>query len=371
MPTRRSQSSSLALIAALVLGLIVAGPVAGTAPGSTDIASVESTQASPDIQTQSTPDTDTTTTRIAVRENGSAEWELTIRMALETDTDVEEFAAFQEEFEQNRTQYVGQFREQMTGVVENAAAATNREMTATAFEGETGVQEAPRRWGYVTYRFEWDGFAQTSEGTVTVGDVFRGGYFLSEDDILIIEGPGEYETESTDPNPDRQRSGELQYNGPASFENERPEAVFTDGSGTTDDGSNTPARGTSPLLFAVTGLVLVLVVAGLAYGRHWLPGSDEKPPGEQASEATTAPIDEAATSEPAVTDLDELATDEDQVVSLLESESGRIRQAEIADRLDWSPSKTSRVLSDLAEEGTIEKLRIGRENVIDLSDEQT
>lgn len=371
MPTCRRQLRSLALIAALVLGLLIAGPVAGTTPSSTDIASAESTQTSPDIQTQSTPDTDTTTTRIAVRENGSAEWELTIRMALETDADAEEFAAFQEEFEQNRSQYVGQFREQMTGVVENAATATNREMTATAFEGETGVQEAPRRWGYVTYRFEWDGFARTAAGTVTVGDVFRGGYFLEEDDILIIEGPGEYDAKSTDPNPDRQRSGELQYNGPASFENERPEVVFTDGSGTTDDGADTPANGTSPTLFAVVGVVLVLVVAGIAYGRHWQSGSDEDHRGEQASGATTASIDESTTSEAATADLDELATDEDQVVSLLESEGGRIRQAEIAERLDWSPSKTSRVLSDLAEEGTVEKLRIGRENVIDLADEET
>jgi len=45
-----------------------------------------------------------------------------------------------------------------------------------------------------------------------------------------------------------------------------------------------------------------------------------------------------------------------------------MRQTAIADWLDWSDSKASRVLSDMAEQGTVEKLRIGRGNVIDLRD---
>ncbi|WP_394357381.1 helix-turn-helix transcriptional regulator [Halorubrum alkaliphilum] len=46
----------------------------------------------------------------------------------------------------------------------------------------------------------------------------------------------------------------------------------------------------------------------------------------------------------------------------------RMRQSAIVEELDWSKSKTSRVLSRMADEGDVEKLRIGRENVIDLAE---
>ncbi|MBP1922838.1 putative membrane protein [Halorubrum alkaliphilum] len=45
-----------------------------------------------------------------------------------------------------------------------------------------------------------------------------------------------------------------------------------------------------------------------------------------------------------------------------------MRQSAIVEELDWSKSKTSRVLSRMADEGDVEKLRIGRENVIDLAE---
>ena len=44
-----------------------------------------------------------------------------------------------------------------------------------------------------------------------------------------------------------------------------------------------------------------------------------------------------------------------------------MRQADIAEAVDWSKSKTSPVVSWMAEEGTVEKIRIGRENVVRLA----
>jgi uncharacterized membrane protein len=349
----------------LVLCVLALSLVAGSA---TPVASTDTTQRdlAPSIQT--VPDTDTTTTRITPSENGSAEWELTIRMALETETDVEEFTAFQAAFEQNRSQYVGEFRDRMTRVVANAANATGREMTARNFTGETGMQQTPRRWGYVTYRFEWDGFARAEDGRIAVGDVFRGGYFLGEDDILVVTVPDGYEPIEIAPDPDRNRGGELQYNGPAAFENERPSLVFTTGEASNPDGGGDLPTGQSDessLLLAVGGLLVVLVVAGLAYGR--LRETDEERSGSDSLSGA------ASSTQPSPDDgqAGELATDEDRVRSLLESEGGRIRQADIADRLGWSDSKTSRVLSDMADDGDIEKLRIGRENVIDLVDDES
>ncbi len=355
------------MLAAVVLVTPAAAGTQALGPDQTTTATTQE-EIAPNIQT--VPETDTTTTRISAYENGSAEWELTVRMELETDADVAEFEAFQDTFEQNRSQYVGDYRDRMTSVVNNAEAATGRQMNASNFTGEIGVQQTPRRWGYVTYRFQWDGFAETNERRIGVGDVFRGGYFLDADDILIFDVPEGYEAATIDPDPDRQRGGEIQYNGPASFEDERPAVEFISGNGAGADDSGgpitDPSSGNTQLLLAVAGLVVILVVAGLAYGQLQDTG-DAQQTGSTAGQTTSTATSQSAS--PTATGT-ELATDEDRVRSLLEAEGGRIRQADVADRLDWSDSKTSRVLSDMAEDGDIEKLRIGRENVIDLVDEE-
>lgn len=62
----------------------------------------------------------------------------------------------------------------------------------------------------------------------------------------------------------------------------------------------------------------------------------------------------------------ELLTDEDRVIRMLESSGGRIRQMAIVEQTDWSKSKVSRLLTAMEEQGMIEKISVGRENVIEL-----
>jgi hypothetical protein len=59
-------------------------------------------------------------------------------------------------------------------------------------------------------------------------------------------------------------------------------------------------------------------------------------------------------------------TDADRVAEVLADHDGQLRQSDTVEAFDWSKSKTSRVLSEMADEGRVEKLRIGRENVIRL-----
>lgn len=66
--------------------------------------------------------------------------------------------------------------------------------------------------------------------------------------------------------------------------------------------------------------------------------------------------------------VQEARTPEEQVLRLLSEQDGRLRQAEIAEALGWSASKTSRVTSRMARTGSVQKLQIGRENVISLTD---
>jgi hypothetical protein len=61
-------------------------------------------------------------------------------------------------------------------------------------------------------------------------------------------------------------------------------------------------------------------------------------------------------------------TDADQVMDILHEEGGRIYQRELVDRTEWSASKVSRLLSTMEDDGLVEKVRIGRENVVTVAD---
>jgi hypothetical protein len=78
---------------------------------------------------------------------------------------------------------------------------------------------------------------------------------------------------------------------------------------------------------------------------------DTDPPG-----ATTDPVDET------------LLSDEERIERLLERNGGRMRQADIVDETGWSNAKVSQLLSSMAEQDQVDKLRIGRENLISFPD---
>jgi uncharacterized membrane protein len=53
---------------------------------------------------------------------------------------------------------------------------------------------------------------------------------------------------------------------------------------------------------------------------------------------------------------------------LLEQKGGRMKQADIVEETGWSNAKVSQLLSAMEEDGRIDKLRIGRENLISFPD---
>jgi uncharacterized membrane protein len=90
--------------------------------------------------------------------------------------------------------------------------------------------------------------------------------------------------------------------------------------------------------------------------------------GAAAGTGAVAGVDdeEEPMPEPSVSD-EELLADDDRVVRMLREHGGRMKQVKIVDETGWSKSKVSMLLSDMEEDGTISKLRVGRENVISLS----
>jgi len=282
------------------------------------------------------PTTDNTVTRITVHPDGNATWEIVVRTALETEADVEDYRAFQAAFRNDTAAYLDPFERRIRSTVANAENATGRAMTALNFSARTTIQDVPRQWGVVIYEFTWTQFAPVTDEELRVGDVFRGGYYLAENDILAITGPGT--VTAVTPTPDERDGATVRWLGPRDFGDTRPAVTYAD-AGATSGGD----AGSMPWPMVAAALLLVGAGAGVAY---WY--------------RTRSPTGDATGG---------VMTDEERVTALLAERGGRMKQADIADALDWSASKTSRVLSSLEEADAIERLRLGRENVVDLTED--
>ncbi|XGI83646.1 DUF4897 domain-containing protein [Halorutilales archaeon Cl-col2-1] len=329
------------------------------------------------------PDTDNTVTRLDVREDGSARWTVQIRTRLDTEETSDEYRAFKSRFRNDTSLYLGTFRSRMTRVVSDASNTTRREMRATNFTASATVQEVPRRWGVVTYRFTWGNFASTENDPVVVGDVFEGGFFLAQNDSLQMEPPEGYEAVTVEPEPDSRDGDRLVWRGRHDFSDGRPRVVFrpvqeedsatdnqtstsTGGDGdTTQTGEDTSDGSNRGLLFVGVALVLIVAGAAIYYYRREQDSSSEDNESDTKIQADTET--QTQTSTAAETGSGTVMTDEERVEAVLEANGGRMRQAEIADEFDWSASKTSRVIGKMVEDDSVEKLRLGRENLIDLS----
>ena len=339
------------------------------------------------------PDPDNTITRIDLAADGSATWEITFRTRLGNDTKTAEYERFQEEFRSNTSRYLGPFSDRMSGVVAAANESADREMRAGGFEAETVIQEVPRRWGVVRFRFTWTGFAAVEDDAVVAGDVFAGGFFIDEDDALAIAAPDGYVVESAAPAPDETADGVVEWRGREDFADGRPRvrAAPTAGDGGSPaDGDGGPGTGVGEgglpvgvlvlagvLLVALAGAVYAIRTGRLSSDRTSAPGGAS---GRSGRDEATDPTADGERAERVAADGDDAAggaaggpdllTDEDRVRRLLREREGRMKQSAIVDELGWSKSKASRVLSGMADEGGVEKLRIGRENVIDLVEDE-
>ena len=91
-----------------------------------------------------------------------------------------------------------------------------------------------------------------------------------------------------------------------------------------------------------------------------------------AAEQADPPASEPAPPDPADNQSgeidEELLSDEERVERLLEANGGRMKQAHIVRDTDWSNAKVSQLLSSMEDEDRIDKLRIGRENLISFTD---
>lgn len=155
-----------------------------------------------------------------------------------------------------------------------------------------------------------------------------------------------------------------------------PSATDTDGDWLSDGTElnllrTNPTSGLTPIwLVGLVVLVGGLIVVGGTRFRRWWRDRDGRAAAENGGPSDPDGGDGVAPDEPEPEPTPEPApeplTDEDRVQGLLREHGGRMKQTRIVEETDWSKAKVSRLLSSMNDEGTIEKLSIGRENIVSL-----
>lgn len=110
-----------------------------------------------------------------------------------------------------------------------------------------------------------------------------------------------------------------------------------------------------------TVVLAALLVAAAAVRPSTAPADEGDDAGPSAEPAPADPATGAAPPDP---------PDEEVVRDLLEANGGRLPQADLVRRTEWSKSKVSRLLARMDDAGEVTKIDIGRGNVIAIPGEE-
>ncbi|WP_435552654.1 helix-turn-helix transcriptional regulator [Natrinema sp. CGMCC1.2065] len=393
-----NRPGSVGLVVLLVLSSVLAvgttaslaaggpGDAVSTTPVEPQTGAAIAPQDSRGLLRQETREFDNTTFEIRVHENGSATWTFRYEQRFTDDENAtrtrENFEAFAEEFRANETGLYDRFTNQSRELTRAGMQESGREMEATNFRRSVRVEDQFTPTGVVEMSFTWTNFADVQDDRIVVGDVFDG-VPLSADQAIVIEAAGDLTFRSIEPDDAQYAGGSLtdaesvRWSGKREFIDGRPRVVFDrpDSAAIGDGNAGLLGGNLVPILVGVL-LLVVGVVAAVWYRRYGpisggKSASDDDEPtppagGAAAGAGSTAdPATDAADDSESIPN-EELLTDEDRVVKLIRENGGRMKQVNIVEDTGWSKSKVSMLLSDMEEEGTISKLRVGRENIISL-----
>jgi len=374
----RARAALLAFLALLLLPATLTGAttVAGDAGAAATSSVAEFRDPADDArfaQTRAVSQTDEqfetgeTTFRIELRPGEDARWTVIRNVSLDTETREAAFETFARDYEEGRQ---GALLATFRRASDAASAATGREMSITNVDRDS---ERHNDTGQLILRFTWTNFARQSDDRLHVNDTFNttdGTWLGGIDDTqrLVIVPPEDYTLVRASPTGYEVRTGQsLEWKGPQTFEPgtltvvyEREESSFM----------------LWPLLLVAallgTGLVYALATRLTGVGLPVVLGRDGGADEGPAAATEPEPSDRGGAGATATDgeEIDtELLSDEERVERLLEQNGGRMKQANIVKETGWSNAKVSQLLSSMDEEGRIDKLRIGRENLISFPDE--
>lgn len=301
-------------------------------------------------------DPDLTVIEVAVQENGTALVSVEYATHLQDDAAREAFQAVVRQIESNRSaareRYAGALSQLISSASSVERSMTVRNVTVTARTSPTLGDS----YGVVRYSATWTNFAQVEDGQLRVGDALSG-VFLGDDTTLYLSYPDTYQSTAVTPAPSSKTDGRLAWAGPRQFERTQPSLVLEPA----DSAPGTPTGAASEECLSWVPLVVSAIGVFILFAWVFHEREETVTATQSVPEPTIEPESEP---EPP----SELLSNEEQVVRFLETAGGRAKQQEIVEALGWTEAKTSQVLSDMTDTGTVEKFRIGRENVVKLAD---
>jgi hypothetical protein len=373
----------------VILALLLLGAVAGVAAQQTGSSG------------QGTDDSlGNVTMVVQLQPDGDARWSVSTTLELSTANETAAFRTLADEFESGETPTLG--LSAFERAAQQASTATGRDMEITAVERTTASNATIENGtGRLTLQFTWTAFANVTDDRLAVGDAFEtpdGTWLpgLDRGQQFVVRPPEGYGVFDASKPPD---NGSVRWHGPTTFDAEPLSATFTGGNGagssdgtdggTDGDGGTDPGSRDSGSR-SIVWLVVATVLIGGAVAAYVFVQRDEgavnpdaetdeptaetvadptaTDDGQQSPEATVDDTGEVETTGTEETET-ELLSDEERVERLLERNGGRMKQANIVKETGWSNAKVSQLLSAMDEDDQIDKLRIGRENLISFPDE--
>ncbi|MFW6317235.1 MAG: helix-turn-helix transcriptional regulator [Halorubrum sp.] len=343
------------------------------------------------IETEFDPNT-ATRIRIETTPDRDARWEVSVRYALADETEVSAFETAGEQFLDGE---VGPDPALFEGFAREASRNASRTMRIEDVDREVIVHEEPSEFdvageetvavGELRLTFVWTEFLETDGENLVLGDALttpEGTWLrsLTEEQTLEVATPEGYAVTGTPGSTVQIRDNAVTIEGPRTFEEDERVAVVYAPSG---------AVGPPWEMLAAAIVVAALLIAGSVVGYRRMGrdgngaatanGSGEDGRRERGADAdpndgvetrSAADTEEGAdAAEPEPEEDLSLLSDEERVERLLSENGGRMRQADIVTETGWSDAKVSQLLSAMADEGRVEKLRLGRENLISIPDE--
>jgi hypothetical protein len=327
------------------------------------------------VAQQSTPGVGSETSIVVqLRKNRNARWTVELRYPLETDAERAAFRKIEREYESGDSS-VGIEPTVFRAAADGASKVADRKMQIRNVNRSGEIASGT---GVLRLTFTWTNFLGNGQNeTLVLRDAFLTPgnrtwlQSLEGDQELVVRTPPGYFI-STNPGLP-QRSDSLIVDGPQQFE--EPGALTIEYRPL----DQPPVPWELVIGGAVVAVVAVALVGGFLFFRR--DGSDERetpaaasdPAGDDGDDRVANSAGGGAATADAGESADDgvdtsLLSDEERVEHLLERNGGRMKQANIVRETGWSDAKVSQLLSSMAEDGRVEKLRLGRENLISLPD---
>lgn len=289
--------------------------------------------------------------------DGSAIWIIESSTLLTSREDLEAFRNYVENFEELSETLLANFSSSIQRIIDDASKYVDRPMKAEDFNVSVRIVDTiSGEIGRLTYTFKWIGFSQTKDGALIIGDVFIGGFYLYEGDSLTITVPKQYSIEEVHPLPDKWEDEGVTWFGRKLFPDRTPyikaltKTLITETStvetsismtysktSTYEYATSMNERQSSSMSMLAYFSVIFLIISTIMIAMLFL--------GKRKERKFTV-------------------KDADEVVNFIRELGGSAFQKQIVEKTGFSKAKVSEILSALEKNGVIEKIRVGRSQLI-------